>query len=138
MNRIEEKIGHVRLVSGIYESAAWGYSSKNPFYNQCLEIQTELSPEECLELILETESEMGRQRDGTGYSDRIIDIDIVFYDREIIQSGKLSIPHASMQERRFVLQPLSEILPGYEHPEYGMSVNELLKKCRDPLSVRRI
>jgi 2-amino-4-hydroxy-6-hydroxymethyldihydropteridine diphosphokinase len=137
-SRIGEKIGPVRLASGIYESASWGYSSDHSFYNQCLEVLTELDTGECIERILETEREMGRERDGCGYSDRVIDIDILFYDQLVIQSGNLTIPHKSMHERRFVLQPLAEILPGYEHPVYGVTISELLERCSDPHTVRRI
>lgn len=136
--RIGEKIGKIRKSSCIYESLAWGYQSENRYYNQCLEIVTDLAPVECMERILAIERQMGRERASSGYADRIIDIDILFYDELILETDHLSIPHKKMHERRFVLLPLTEILPGFRHPVLQRSVRELLERCGDPLEVTRI
>ena len=133
---IENRIGPVRLASAIYESRAWGYPSENLFFNQCLEVQTELDAGECLGRILEIEQEFGRKRSKTGYSDRIIDIDILFYDELLLRTGSLSIPHSRMHERRFVLLPLAGIMPAFEHPVFRKTISELLEQCTDPLEVR--
>ncbi|MFC2080722.1 2-amino-4-hydroxy-6-hydroxymethyldihydropteridine diphosphokinase [Bacteroidota bacterium] len=131
-------LGHIRQYSAIYESSAWGYFSENIFYNQCLEVQTELSPEECLQQILAIEMRMGRKRRGKAYNDRIIDIDILFYDDLVMDQDQLKIPHGRLQERKFVLLPLAEILPEFQHPVYHKSIRELLELCSDTLDVHLI
>jgi 2-amino-4-hydroxy-6-hydroxymethyldihydropteridine diphosphokinase len=132
---IEEKIGHIRKSSSIYESRAWGYESENNYYNQCLEVQTEFEVEKSLERIIQIERILGRKKRAKEYTDRIIDIDIIFFDDHIQESDLLTIPHSKMQDRRFVLVPLAEILPLYEHPVMHKTVRELLGICTDPLRV---
>ena len=124
-------IGSVRKSSSVYESEAWGYRSERAYYNQCLELGTELSPAECMDRILEIERCMGRVRTGKGYADRIIDIDILFYDNLVLSGQSLTIPHGKMLGRKFVLVPLAEILPERVHPLAGKPVRELLELCSD-------
>ena len=135
MKLIEEKIGAIRKSSSIYESRAWGYQSNNHYYNQCLEVQTDLGAEEILDRILQIERIMGRERCASEYADRIIDIDIIFLNDAILDSDPLTIPHKRMQDRKFVLIPMAEILPGLEHPVLHKTVHELLGLCSDPLKV---
>ena len=132
---IKEKLGRILKVSRIYESGSWGYISSNRFYNQCLAVETDLGAEDCLSQILEIERIMGRERSGSGYSDRIIDIDILFVDDLVMESDSLRIPHEKLAFRRFVLMPLAEILPDYEHPLLHKSSQELLEQCTDPEEV---
>ncbi len=138
ISKISERIGCVRRASSIYESDAWGYRSKNPFYNQCLEVETELTPEECMDRILKIERTMGRERDGTGYRDRIIDVDILLFDDLVVKTRRMTIPHPGMPDRRFVLLPLAEILPHLRHPVLNLTVSEILEKCPDHSEVRRM
>ncbi len=96
-------------------------------------IETEKSAEECLRIALDVEDELGRIReeDQQGYQDRNIDVDIIFYADEIINTGNLIVPHPRMQERNFVLQPLLEIIPEYVHPVLKKTIRDLANDCQD-------
>jgi 2-amino-4-hydroxy-6-hydroxymethyldihydropteridine diphosphokinase len=128
---IGEKIGRVVQKSHVYRSDSWGYESSLAFYNQCLELETDLSPHLILEKILGIESKMGRARTGNGYTDRKMDIDILFFGEKIINDEKLTIPHPLMHLRRFALVPLNEIAGEFMHPVLKKSISELLSECND-------
>lgn len=130
--------GTILCASGIYESSAWGFDSENMFYNQCLQVETTLSPALLLRQLLEIEEKMGRQRKGSEYTDRTVDLDILFYDDLIIHTEALQVPHPRMADRKFVLQPLYEIAPEKKDPLTGLTVGELLEKCEDPSEVEKI
>lgn len=125
------EVGKITSISKVYESASWGFDSSD-FLNACLVLETYLTPLASLEKILAIEKSMGRERlQGGGYASRIIDIDILYFDAEIIQSDDLVIPHAKLQERKFVLQPLSDIAPQMYHPILGKDTRNLLQECKD-------
>jgi 2-amino-4-hydroxy-6-hydroxymethyldihydropteridine diphosphokinase len=128
-------IGKLSHKSGVYKSEPWGYKSKRLFFNQCIEVETELNAFSILEKIFKIESEMGRQRMNNGYSDREIDIDILFYNQDIIEDDKLIIPHPRMHLRRFALHPMNEIAGDFVHPVFKKAISELLKICIDDSSV---
>jgi 2-amino-4-hydroxy-6-hydroxymethyldihydropteridine diphosphokinase len=132
--------GNCRLLetSAIYESEAWGFESNTPFLNQALKISTDLEPETLMRFILETEKEAGRIRNFQGYEDRLLDIDILFYGSRVIKSEFLQIPHPRIEERRFVLEPLSDIASDFIHPVSGKSISRLLSECEDQLKVKKI
>jgi 2-amino-4-hydroxy-6-hydroxymethyldihydropteridine diphosphokinase len=124
--------GHLVQKSQIYCSEAWGYESSRLFFNQCIAIETELSPHETLKKILEIETAMGRVRAaGKEYSDRVIDIDILFFGNKIIEDDLLIVPHPRMHLRKFALVPLNEIAGSIIHPVFKKSVFDLLQNCRD-------
>ncbi len=133
-----DKGGRILAVSNIYESAPWGYESKNRFYNQCLVLDTHLSAESLLRVLQKIESEMGRKQSAGGYIDRIIDLDLLFFDDLVIDTDDLILPHPKMQERMFVLRPLAEIAPEKIHPVLGVSVAELLERCSGNEEVRPV
>jgi 2-amino-4-hydroxy-6-hydroxymethyldihydropteridine diphosphokinase len=137
-NYLAESCGRILRVSGIYESRAWGYESAHMFFNQCLQLETALSPVALLQVILEIERKMGRQRGGETYADRSIDLDILYYDDLIIQTDQLQVPHPRMAERRFVLKPLQEIAAGKKDPVTGRTIGEMLERCKDPSGVRKV
>jgi 2-amino-4-hydroxy-6-hydroxymethyldihydropteridine diphosphokinase len=124
----------IERTSAIYETEAWGIEAQEKFLNQVLRIKTGLSPTALLSAVLSIEEKMGRKRQ-LKYGPRTIDIDILFYNKEIIHSTKLNIPHPQLQNRRFVLVPLVEIAPELEHPVLHKNLTELLNDCNDPLDV---
>jgi len=135
--RINHTIGPVRKASALYETAAWGKTDQSAFLNQVLYSETMLGPEELLSACLRIEKSMGRIREEK-WAARVIDIDILFYGREIIHQHHLHIPHPHLAKRRFVLEPLCEIAPDFLHPELHVTIRELLRVCTDPLEVHRL
>ena len=135
---IGEKTGVIQLCSSVYEAEPWGFESDQNFLNQCLTVRTTLTPSELLSQLQAIETGMGRERRTEKYTDRIIDIDILFYDDLVLSSEELTIPHPRIEERKFTLIPLLEILPGLVHPVSDKPIKEILLSCRDPLSVRKM
>lgn len=118
--------------SRIYCSDPWGYESSNAFLNQAVEVSTIEEATNILKIIKVIESEMGRVKiDNETYNDRIIDIDIIFFGNQEIKSEQLIVPHPKMQERRFVLQPVCELIPDFIHPVLKKTINQLLMNCKD-------
>lgn len=111
--------------SGVYETEAVGGPPDNPlFLNTVLQIETSLSPEKLLEACLAVEDEFGRSRP-VRWSPRTLDIDILFYEGQVICEEHLTIPHPRLQERAFVLAPLLEIAPDLTHPVLDKTVAEM-------------
>jgi 2-amino-4-hydroxy-6-hydroxymethyldihydropteridine diphosphokinase len=132
---IQNRIGGIEHVSRFYESEAWGFSSAYRFCNCCLSLRSSLAPLPLLDLLLEIELALGRLREGMGYSDRVIDIDMLFHGDTQMDHPRLTLPHPSMGDRRFVLAPLAEIAPLLIHPLNGMSITEMLQLCNDESEV---
>jgi 2-amino-4-hydroxy-6-hydroxymethyldihydropteridine diphosphokinase len=134
---IERQAGRILLQSSVYETEAWGYHDQPSFYNQVLAIETTLPPENLLDLVKAIEKEMGR----TGrvkWRERLIDIDILFYENDIINTGNLVIPHPEIQNRKFALVPLCEISAEEIHPMLGKTNRQLLDETTDQLKVNKI
>ena len=129
-----EKETRIIEFSGIFESEAWGIKEQPNFLNQVLKITTFLEPKDLLEFILGIEQELGRERKEK-WGSRLIDIDILFYEKRIINEPELRIPHPEIQNRMFTLMPLADIAPQFVHPETGLNVTEMMEKCEDPLKV---
>ena len=115
-----EKIGLIKhttvtKTSTIVETEPFGVKEQDDFLNACLEIKTLLYPHELLEELLKIEEEMGRKRIKK-WGPRIIDIDILLFDKEVIEDDDLAVPHPWMCDRSFVLDPLCEIAPNVVHP----------------------
>jgi 2-amino-4-hydroxy-6-hydroxymethyldihydropteridine diphosphokinase len=131
-DRIKE-LEDTRVVkeSSLYESEPHG-NAKTWFGNSVIEIETELAANELLKRLKGIEEAMGRKRvKGRRWGSRIIDLDILFYDNEIIEKRNLKVPHPRIAERRFVLVPLSELAPQLIHPALNVSVSELLATAKD-------
>ena len=134
---IEEAIGELKKSSSFYSTAAWGNTDQPDFLNQIIEIETTLTPLPLLKEILLIEKKMGRVRTVKNAA-RIIDIDILFFNNEIIKKKNLTIPHPEIQNRRFVLIPLAEIAVSLVHPQLKKTAKELLNICPDTLNVQKI
>jgi len=137
IEQIENKIGPLLLQSNLYATAAWGNTSQPDFLNQVIEVATQLDATETLKEILSIEKNMGRIRTVKN-APRIIDIDILFFNNEIINRIDLIVPHPEIQNRRFVLTPLNEIAPQMIHPVLNKTIDQLLSFCPDQLAVKKI
>lgn len=128
---LHQEVGTIAAVSSLYESDAWGFESE-PFYNCAVMMHTHLKPQKVLKKILKVETKLGRIRsEEEGYQARIIDVDIVAFDDEIVDEELLQIPHKLMQERLFVLLPLQELVFNWEYPKTKTTITELIAKCND-------
>src|SRR3989338_10921733 len=110
------KIGEIKSASKIYETEPHGVAGHPWYLNQCVEVETDVSPEILLKKCLEIEKQLGRVREKDVTVPRTIDIDMLFYDNEHIETDHLTVPHPRLHERRFVLIPLAEIVPDFVHP----------------------
>ena len=119
-------MGNLRILSSLYETEPWGYESPNTFLNAVIQIETEIEPQKCLDIAKAFEREMGRVHTKEGYEDRIIDVDILFYDDIIYHGDNLTIPHPLIEQRDFVLRPMAEIAPDFRHPISGKTMKNLL------------
>ena len=116
--------------STILETEPFGYLEQDNILNTCLEVKTLMTAQEFLKEILQIELDMGRVRE-IKWGPRIIDIDILFYDKEIIEEDNLAVPHPWICEREFVLDPLSEIAPNYIHPLEKKTITMLARKLKE-------
>ncbi len=116
--KIEKLIGPIVRQSAFFETQPWGFESEHAFLNAAVCCQTPCSPREVLRLTQQIEREMGRTQKSVNrvYHDRLIDIDILLYDRLSVNEPDLEIPHPLMRERDFVMKPLLQILP----PDYPL------------------
>lgn len=130
IDKIDISIGRVELKSSIYETQSWGFKSNN-FYNVCLLIESSLSVESIFNKILKIEKDMGRLKSGNKYSDRCIDIDILFVEDIIVNSKNLIIPHPRLHLRKFVLTPMLDLTPDLIHPILNKSIKQLELECDD-------
>ena len=134
--RIEQNCGKIVQQSSLYQTAAWGFEEQDAFLNQVLLIETNLHALPLLQKLLWIEEEIGRKRDSK-YGPRIIDIDILLFNDEVISEEGLIVPHPQMQNRRFVLEPLNEIAANMMHPVLHKNIHQILAECTDKLAVQK-
>ena len=135
-----ERVGEVVAASQIYRSEAWGFHATEPFSNQAVILATTLEAEALLNATQSFEADLGRDRESElrekastdeRYCSRTMDIDIMFYDDEVISTPRLTVPHPLMQQREFALEPMCELEGERLHPMLGRTLDDLLKELRD-------
>ena len=126
---IRQKGTTVSKESSLYETKPWGVTDQPLFLNMAIEIVTDLKPFELLRTLKDIENEMGREETFL-WGPRIIDLDILLYDNNIVDEKGLRIPHPHMQDREFVLRPLCEIAGDVIHPSLRLSIEELLQRLK--------
>ena len=126
----------IKRISSLYETEPVGYTKQSPFLNLVCQVSTDLNPEELLHLAKTIETRLGRIPSFPN-APRPIDIDILFYDNQIIKSRNLVIPHPRLAERTFVLIPLVEIAPDLIHPEIGKTTVELASGLKEQSKVEK-
>lgn len=124
--------------SGIYQTKAWGIEEAPDYYNQMLKIGTDKKGAELMTTLLDIEKSMGRIRSDNRNASRTLDMDILFFNNEIIKSELLEVPHPRLHLRRFVLEPLNEIASELIHPVLNKTIHELLIECTDTSAVKRL
>jgi 2-amino-4-hydroxy-6-hydroxymethyldihydropteridine diphosphokinase len=131
LDLIHLQIGTVVGVSKVYETPSWGFES-DAFYNCALVLHTFHSATKVLSLALKIEKKLGRVRtDEKGYQSRVIDVDIIAFNDDIIATEKLQVPHPLMQDRKFVLLPFRDLQLNWEHPVLKKTIGSLVANCPD-------
>lgn len=135
---IFKNIGKITSISNVYNTPALGFEGDD-FLNACLLLETEMEAKPLMKALLEIENSMGRVRTKVkGYEARTIDLDLLYFDDDIVNSKTLNIPHPELHKRMFVLKPLNDIAPKIIHPEFHKSTAELLETCEDKSEVAHI
>ena len=138
VDAIYNKVGAIKKLSKVYKTPALGFDADD-FYNACIVAETELKPKRLLKILQAIEKGLGRAKKTTsGFESREIDLDILFYESEIIEEKYLTIPHSEIQYRRFVLEPLLDIVKDFTHPVLNKSLATLLEECKDDSSIEAI
>lgn len=134
-HELSRRIGRISRVSAVYESEPWGFNSERRFLNQAVAVNTSLGPSDLLMELLSIERSLGRVRNGNGYESRTIDIDILFYNEQVIDKEDLVVPHPRVHERMFALVPMCELAPDLVHPAFSKTILELKRECTDTVKV---
>lgn len=132
------RAGSIVNASSVYQTEPWGFSAENHFLNQAIEVETNLNPAELLHSLLEIEAMLGRVRSTSEVESRTLDIDLLFFNDQVIIGQGLEVPHPRLHLRRFTLEPLAEIAPDMIHPVFGKTLLQLLEDCTDKLSVIKL
>lgn len=137
INLIGSRLGNIESISSTYKTDSWGFIG-DYFLNICISLQTDFSSEQLIDEVLTIEKISGRVRPfHSGFASRVIDIDILLIDHEVINTDKLTVPHPKMLQRRFVLEPLAEIASDKIHPIAKKSITECLSDCTDKTLVEK-
>jgi 2-amino-4-hydroxy-6-hydroxymethyldihydropteridine diphosphokinase len=131
---IEKKIGKVKMKSSLYETEAWGLKDQPDFINQAIQISTPESAHATLNFCKEIETQLGGVKKEK-WGPRSIDIDLLFFNDEVIDKEHIKIPHPQIENRNFVLIPLMEIAGDFVHPILKKSIEEIFDECEDECEV---
>jgi len=138
IDAIFKTVGTIEKISKVYNTPAFGFEGED-FHNACIMVNTELKPKQLLKYLLKIEKDLGRMKSSSeGYESREIDLDILFYEDEIVEQNSLVIPHPEIHHRRFVLEPLMDIAKDVAHPKLNKTVSELLGECSDNSKIEPI
>ena len=138
IDAIHEEVATVVQVSPVYETPAWGFEAA-PFYNCMIQIHTLKSATKILSKILKLEKKLGRTRsEKSGYQSRIIDIDIIAFNDELIETENLIVPHPRLEMRNFVLYPLKDIAGKWVHPKTKELISDLIQNSTDSSAIERV
>jgi 2-amino-4-hydroxy-6-hydroxymethyldihydropteridine diphosphokinase len=138
LHKIYLEIGEIQQFSRVYETPAWGFSG-HAFLNACVAVSTRFSAEEVLRKLLKIETNAGRIRsDAKNYQNRSLDLDILLFEDEVLETKDLVVPHPEMQNRKFVLLPLTDIAAKDIHPIFKVSIEKLLNKVEDDSQIKAI
>lgn len=135
---IEKKIGHILENSSVYETPPWGFQSEHDFWNQVLLIETKFEALEILWRIKEIEDQFDRKESAERYTSRQMDVDILYFDEQFIETNNLIIPHPRIHQRKFVLVPLVEIAPDLKHPLLRLTSLQMLENCKDESLIKKL
>ena len=127
--------GEPIMVSAVYETEGWGVDDHPLFLNAAISFDTNLLAEDILKIIQKIEKDFGRVRSLYIVEPRTIDIDILFFENWVLKTDDLVVPHPLISKRRFVLEPLAEIMGNFVHPSLKKNINELLESCEDKCRV---
>lgn len=135
---LKKNVGFLIQSSSIYETAPWGFESKNSFLNAVLKFETNHTPQEVLNILRYLENKAGRKRnDSEGYINRTLDLDLLYYDDILLTTSELEIPHPRIAERLFVLCPLVEIDPNWKDASLAKTVKSMLEETKDQSAVKK-
>ena len=137
---IKDRIGPVLKESSYYRTPPWGFDSTEDFINQVILVECELTPDDLLKELKRIESEMGRKQRcaSDGYKDRLIDLDIIDFNGEVIDDPNITVPHAHLADRDFVLVPLNEIAEKWKHPRTNSEISDVLKALGNTSNIEKI
>ena len=133
---IAKNIGNLIQISPLYVTKAWGKTDQPDFLNQVLFLETPFTPIMVFQKLQAIEKQLGRVR-YEKWGPRSIDIDILFYSNEIIQTPQLIIPHPEIPNRNFVLKPLLDVAPTWKHPKLQVQIKELWANRTDTLPIKQ-
>ena len=135
---LKKNVGYLIESSSIYESAPWGFESKNSFLNAVLKFETNHTPDEILNILQYLEAKAGRKKnDSENYADRTLDLDLLYYDNLVSDSIHLQVPHPRISERLFVLKPMVEIDAEWIDVRHKKSLNQLLDETKDISAIEK-
>lgn len=137
LKAIENDLGPIKKRSSLYQTKAWGKTDQPDFLNMVVEVSTTQSAIEVLKTIQKIETDLGRIRIEK-WGARVMDIDILFFNNDILNSNLLTIPHPLLDKRRFVLTPFAEIAEKTLHPILNKTIGQLLTACTDELDVLKL
>ena len=128
---LKKNLGIMLKVSPVYETDPWGFESDQAFLNAVIKFETQHQPKEVLNILHYLEAKAGRERLGEGYSNRTLDLDLLYYNDLILEEPELQLPHPRISQRIFVLRPLADLDPDWLDARTQKKVSEMLAKVQD-------